>query len=451
MTIASSTNITGVLVERLFGLYDYGLGAYGHEQPFESNLIVLYGDNGCGKTTLLRLVYHLLSKEQKRGHRTALGRIPLRRFQVRLEDGTEVGIARDGESINGTYRFFITRPGSVEHSCVAVVDQEGGANPAADPESQERWATTMQALASLNVALYYLPDDRRPESEAPQGANIDIDSGEYDLVMMTEDVERWVRRRRMQPRKHVLDAAVSDLENLIRDEVLRAAGIGEANINSIYADIAKRVLEAKGQPVAASQAQTRDLGQALVVLMERSKPFSSLGLLPPLDLRELIDLTGRAKVNTRRILASVLQPYVESVSARLEALGPTQRLIDTFVGSLNSFYARKRVSFDLRQGLRILQPDGTRLSPLALSSGEQQMLLLFCNTVRARTQATIFIIDEPELSLNVKWQRRLIEALLQLVVGSRVQFVLATHSIELLAKHKQAVVRLDPSHARQIL
>ena len=70
------------------------------------------------------------------------------------------------------------------------------------------------------------------------------------------------------------------------------------------------------------------------------------------------------------------------------------------------------------------------------------MLLLFCNTVRARAQATILIIDEPELSLNVKWQRRLIEALLQLVVGTRVQFVLATHSIELLAKHKQAVVRL---------
>ena len=429
------------MVERLFGLYDYALGKYGDGQPFESNLIVLYGDNGCGKTTLLRLVYHLLSKEQKRGHRTALGSIPLRRFVVRLEDGSEVGMARDGESIRGSYRFFIARPGSVERSCLAVMNQEGAVNPPGDPESEAHWAATMEALASLNVALYYLPDNRRPESQSVQDSSIDIDAEELDFVM-TQQAGRLVTQRRVRPERHVLDATISDLENLIRDEALRASGIGEANINSIYAEIAKRVLQAKGQALAASQAQARELTQTLGDLMERSKPFSRLGLLPPLDLRELIELTGHAKATTRRILASVLQPYVESVSARLEALGSTQRLVDTFVGTLNGFYSQKRVNFDLRQGLRILQPDGTRLSPLALSSGEQQMLLLFCNTVRARAQATILIIDEPELSLNVKWQRRLIEALLQLVVGTRVQFVLATHSIELLAKHKQAVVRL---------
>src|SRR5438094_7846525 len=239
MTNEAPTNITGVMVERLFGLYDYALGKYGDGQPFESNLIVLYGDNGCGKTTLLRLVYHLLSKEQKRGHRTALGSIPLRRFVVRLEDGSEVGMARDGESIRGSYRFFIARPGSDERSCLAVMNQEGAVSPPGEPESEAHWAATMEALASLNVALYYLPDNRRPESQSVQYSSIDIDAEELDFVM-TQQAGRLVTQRRVRPERHVLDATISDLENLIRDEALRASGIGEANINSIYAEIAKR-------------------------------------------------------------------------------------------------------------------------------------------------------------------------------------------------------------------
>jgi predicted ATPase len=78
-----------------------------------------------------------------------------------------------------------------------------------------------------------------------------------------------------------------------------------------------------------------------------------------------------------------------------------------------------------------------------------------CNTLAAREAATIVIIDEPEISLNVKWQRRLVQALLDCVTGSNAQLIFATHSIELLAKHKSQVVKLEdlahrekPSHIK---
>ena len=57
-------------------------------------------------------------------------------------------------------------------------------------------------------------------------------------------------------------------------------------------------------------------------------------------------------------------------------------------------------------------------------------------------EATIFIIDEPEISLNVKWQRQLIHALLELTKGSQVQFILATHSMELLSQYMGHVIKL---------
>jgi predicted ATPase len=70
----------------------------------------------------------------------------------------------------------------------------------------------------------------------------------------------------------------------------------------------------------------------------------------------------------------------------------------------------------------------------------------------ARDVASVFIIDEPELSLNIKWQRELIRALLECIEGSRGQFVMASHSTELFARHRDAVVRLvDLEHQRRAL
>lgn len=442
MSNTPSANVTGVRVEQLFGLYDYALGDYAENRAFGPSLVVLYGDNGSGKTTLLRLINHTLSKELKGGHRTALAKFPLKRFQVRVADGSEVGLVREGDSIQGGYTFFVRRPGGIEHSTVALVDQTGGVNPAPDPDAQVRWSATMDALKSLNLALYYLPDDRRPETTKPEPTTIEFDEELYQYVLAS--TERGVTTARVRQKSNVLEEAIRDLQNIIRDEVLKAAGVGEANIYTIYAEIAKRALASGGKPLAVTTAESRELVQSLTSLMERSRQFSRLGLVPRLDLQELITLSTQAKATTRRFLASVLKPYQESVSARLQALSPTRNLLDTFLGSLNSFYARKQVTFDVGEGLRIVQDDGSRLPPSALSSGEQQLLLLFCNTVRARVQATVFLIDEPELSLNVKWQRRLIDALLRLVAGSPVQFFLATHSIELLARHKEAVVHLEP-------
>jgi ABC-type glutathione transport system ATPase component len=52
------------------------------------------------------------------------------------------------------------------------------------------------------------------------------------------------------------------------------------------------------------------------------------------------------------------------------------------------------------------------------------------------------MIDEPEISLNIKWQRQLIKALLGIADEGRVQFIFASHSIELLSQHRDRVVKL---------
>ncbi|WP_298430497.1 hypothetical protein, partial [Ottowia sp.] len=75
--------ISKIHVEKLFGLYTYDIPGEGDL----SNAAILYGDNGVGKSTLLRLAFHLLSAADDRGHRTALYITEFERIDVTLTSG----------------------------------------------------------------------------------------------------------------------------------------------------------------------------------------------------------------------------------------------------------------------------------------------------------------------------------------------------------------------------
>lgn len=109
---------------------------------------------------------------------------------------------------------------------------------------------------------------------------------------------------------------------------------------------------------------------------------------------------------------------------------------------INSFFNHKTIKYEMHRGFEVVSDGGRILPPQALSSGERHLLLLFLNTVTAFERASLFMIDEPEISLNVKWQRKLLSSLLECVGDNPVQYIFATHSVELLAQHKENVVKL---------
>lgn len=67
-----------------------------------------------------------------------------------------------------------------------------------------------------------------------------------------------------------------------------------------------------------------------------------------------------------------------------------------------------------------------KLMPYQLSSGEKQMLIILLTVlVQDRQQCTLFM-DEPEISLHVEWQQKLLELIRDL--NPNVQIILTTHS-----------------------
>lgn len=76
------------------------------------------------------------------------------------------------------------------------------------------------------------------------------------------------------------------------------------------------------------------------------------------------------------------------------------------------------------------EQDGDILTPYQLSSGEKQLLVILLTVLVQDNQHCTLFMDEPEISLHVEWQQRLISLIRCL--NPNVQIILTTHSPALI-------------------
>jgi ABC-type lipoprotein export system ATPase subunit len=106
---------------------------------------------------------------------------------------------------------------------------------------------------------------------------------------------------------------------------------------------------------------------------------------------------------------------------------------DQFLTELNLLFqaTHKRVDFDKENAL-IFHKNGKILTPYQLSSGEKQVLIILLTVVLQEDKPCILLMDEPELSLHLAWQLKLIETIQKLTENC--QIIIATHAPGILNK-----------------
>ena len=185
------------------------------------------------------------------------------------------------------------------------------------------------------------------------------------------------------------------------------------------------------------------LKEQLKDIRKRSLNYYKNGLVSRVESKQIEDVLEKTQSEKLQIIYSVIEPYVEGLQARLDSLQKIQELILLFTNSINSYFINKTLEYHLSRGFTIKYiKTNEPINLNMLSSGERQLLLLLCYVITESEEATIFIIDEPEISLNVIWQRKLGDTLLEFAEGRNIQFILATHSIELLTGHRENVCKL---------
>ena len=107
---------------------------------------------------------------------------------------------------------------------------------------------------------------------------------------------------------------------------------------------------------------------------------------------------------------------------------------------------KKKIFIDSDGQVFLQTPFNDKIDLQQLSSGEKQIITFFAYLIFGlqKTNQSLFIVDEPELSLHLQWQLQFVDTIQGL--NPDIQLIFATHSPEIIGRHRDKAVKLIPNY-----
>lgn len=150
-----------------------------------------------------------------------------------------------------------------------------------------------------------------------------------------------------------------------------------------------------------------------------------------LDLNDLMTLVNSYRSHR------VVENWNDLLKKQAKILQPKATLVEV----LNGLFQRKKIYINERNEIEAKTDSGKKLVIRGLSSGEKQLIIILGEALLQRESPWIYIADEPELSLHVTWQEKLIENLRR--VNPQAQIICATHSPDVVSTFANHVLDME--------
>ena len=438
-------------VERLFDEFDYKIPL-----KLVGRITALIAPNGSGKTACLRLI-DALFRRQWSVFRTTNFRTATYKFSngyvIRIAKGAELDVEEDAPSAVSETRVFIHLPSDVFGDAEPIVWQPPASKslhqvaiqasryvPFVSQLAGNRWVHdqtgqtyTATELVESFAAMFppHLMLGLRKD-EPPQFASL-IDAIDCHLIetqrllILGTDDRAPYRGGRRETSTLAIAQKASTLREIISRTLVEYGTLSQ----SLDRSLPKRVIEQTGF-ITPAEIKTR-----LSALDELRKQLIEAGILSA----EGSDSVGLPAGDITHQIASVLSVYAEDTKRKLESLSPLLRKVRLFKDLIEERFVRKQIHVDPQVGFRVTI-HGNNVPIDKLSSGEQHQLVLYFELLFQLKSNALILIDEPELSLHVAWQRKFIPDLIRIIELNKFDVVLATHSPQLISHWEDLVVEL---------
>ena len=152
---------------------------------------------------------------------------------------------------------------------------------------------------------------------------------------------------------------------------------------------------------------------------------------------------GLKNVSFRTEDARALKVYFEDFDRKYQEYKEFIECLELFEDIVNRRFKFKHIEVTNDDGLRVRDQKHGHYIPLSkLSSGEQEIIVLFYELLFEVPKGILLLIDEPEISLHIAWQRLFMEDLEKIVSMKKWTVLVATHSPQIISGNRERQIDL---------
>lgn len=412
--------IQNVTVKKLFGLYDYNISFL----P-EPAVKIITGPNGYGKTSLLIAINHLFRRDFWFFHF-----LEFETFKIELSEQTiminKSRIVNHNDS--DELKLDVSDEGIYEESIV-LFDSKGKQieqfimkdeyiqylySCAKSKASREAFNTRIDDLIAK---YYYIDEDNYIQQHCK---NISLALQENETVYLPAQ-RLYVRELdpsypfRYPHYSYEIDYVNEQISKLYQS----AQNSFAAESQRIDATFISRLIQ------KSDEYSEKEIGSKLEELKSTIEGYKELNLITNM---EILDYSSENKKSYDEF-KKVLSLYIDDMNKKMKRFEDLYRKISLYKQVVTSKVLSEKTIEFCDTGLKIINKNGRKLTDLhKLSSGEQNLLILYYNLIFKSKRNTILLIDEPENSIHVAWLSTMLNDYIKMAETTRCQIVLATHS-----------------------
>lgn len=406
--------------------------------PFHEDVNIIIGPNASGKTTIINLLMYALTGNIAKliDYNFELITIRLKSFSSSNE--LKVKVTKGAE----TLKFEIANRAvelPVIPSPIVFRGRRSMASHLPHDIYRRQFAGELGDLRKQLEGLVpaaWLPVSRRlpladdDEEERTTMRRGSLESVDQCLAELLEGLQRY---------RVLLDAGLGDLRKEFQKHALE---------NILFDKRHDQIFEL-GSLQAPSQAEKQQL----------LKAFEDVGLVDSaMEQRveehfsaaeEAVRLLGKKGASALDLQTVFIIPLIHRTK---QMVGFAQDLetkrqtlfapLKLYEDTIKSFIDKKTLTVS-KNGELVIMKEGDTGKPILwrhLSSGEKQLLILLTQALLWEKDPVVYVADEPELSLHVTWQEKLLGALTSL--AGRCQFIVATHSPDIASGFGSKIIDL---------
>lgn len=164
---------------------------------------------------------------------------------------------------------------------------------------------------------------------------------------------------------------------------------------------------------------------------------------------DISDISVLSNVRFNKEHSKALKIYFEDFNEKYKVYEEYITMFDLYTEILNERLSFKRIKISKEGGFSVYDIDNENkyLSLTELSSGEKQEILLFFELIFDIPKNTLLLIDEPEISLHISWQKKFIDDLLRIIEKKNFKVIIATHSPQIISNHWDRQIDLGELYA----